>query len=410
KLKNANLNANIKLAKHCINSFIQPLHKELSSIGETVKGADGKEKLFPWPNFKTFRQDYNKIQSAIAIILLTVMGKRGVSEVRTLRGMDISLSDKTKAKSSTVKPSIWKTHKGMRIEHGVTNFIDDVFKTALQLSHLDKTNTALPIFSALPTPKNTQATPTFISIESFCHRLNVYYDDFCDRLSDHVDFDIKEKHQRITSHQFRHAFAEFALRKFDGNVEELIRQHFCHSYNHWWTKRYTGDKLDADQTEETNKRYIRELVPQILLDSTKDPEYVGAVALFLKKRFGDTINTVTAEEFDKIIESACDEIIQVTPHEYGWCLLHKESHNSAKCRDVNGIPNPQNTSAYKCTACANFCASHSSHKAKNLQITLGHLDFLEQKTWKQRLLTEKSKNAVYQAQLLFPEFKKYGEI
>lgn len=410
KLKTSKLNTNIKLTKDCIISFIQPLHENLHLIIKNTTDTKKPEKIFPWPNSKAFRNDYNQIQAAIAIILLAVMGKRGMSEIRTLRGIDISLSDKTKGKDSTVNPSIWKTHKGMRIEHGITNFVDEVFYVALQLCYLGKKDTKLPIFSALSMLKNLHAIPNVISVDRFSHRLNIYYDDFCKRLSEHVDFDIKDMHESISTHQFRHAFAEFALRKFDGNVEELIRQHFCHSYNHWWTKRYTGDKLDAEQTEEINRRYIRELVPQILLDNAKDPEYVGAVALFLKKEFSDAINTVTAEEAEKIIENACDDIIKVTPHEYGWCLLHKDAYNSAKCRDANGIPNPQSTSAQKCTECASFCASHKSHKSKNLQIILGHLDFLEQKVWKQPALTEKSKQAVRQAQALFPEFKRYGEV
>ncbi len=152
------------------------------------------------------------------------------------------------------------------------------------------------------------------------------------------------------------------------------------------------------------------MVPKILFDNTDDPEYVGAVALFIKKRFGETIRVVDANEAEDIITTICNDIVQVTAHEYGWCLLHKEAYSSAKCSDSNGQPHPTNTSAEKCTGCANFCASSQSHLAKQTQILLSHMDFIEQKTWKLPGLTKRSRQAIRNAQALFPQLKVYGEV
>ena len=400
--------ASDSIANDCKVKFIRPLHKELWAIHLASKVNEPFS--FPWKNNADFRAEYNNIQAAIYIIFLSIMGKRGPSEVRTLRGIDITRSNELTGQDALMYPSIWKTNKGARKAQGVTNFIDDVLAVLLRLGYQDKTNTDLPLFCALPTLTTPNKEPRVISLDRAQDRMLNYYAEFCQRTGETVDFDIKALHEKITSHQFRHSFAEFALRRFDGNVEELIRQHFCHRYNHWWTRRYTEDKLDSDHINEVNRRYIRELVPRILLDNTDDPEYVGAMALFIKKRFGETVRVVNANEAEDIITAVCEEIVQVTAHEYGWCLLHKEAYSAAKCSNINGHPQPTNTSAEKCTGCANFCASNQSHLAKQTQIVLSHIDFIEQETWKLPSLIKRSRQAVRNAQALFPQLHVYGEV
>ncbi len=396
------------IANDCKEKFIHPLHKEL--LATHLASNVDEPFSFPWKTHAEFRAEYNNIQAAIYIIFLSIMGKRGPSEVRTLRGIDITRSNELTGQDALMHPSIWKTNKGARQKQGVTNFIDDVLTVLLRLGYQDKTNTELPLFCALPTLKTPTQELRTLSKDRAQDRLLNYYTEFCQRAEEMVDFDIKALHEKISSHQFRHSFAEFALRRFDGNIEELIRQHFCHRYNHWWTRRYTEDKLDTEHINEVNQRYIRELVPKILFDNTDSPEYVGAVALFIKKRFGETIRVVNANEAEDIITTVCDDIIQVTAHEYGWCLLHKEAYSSAKCSDINGHPQPANTSAEKCTGCANFCASSQSHLAKQTQILLSHMDFIEQKVWKLPSLTKRSRQAIRNAQIVFPQLKAYGEV
>lgn len=396
------------LANRCKEELVIPLHKRLSEIHAVAR--NGEPFSFPWRTLNELTGEYNRTQAAIYIVFLSVMGKRGPSEVRTLTGGDFTRPDESTGQDALVRPSIWKTKKGMRQEQGVTNFIDDVIEVAMCLGFHDKTNTDLPIFCALPSIERSMGPPKTLSTDRAQHRLKIYYDEFCCRMSDIVDFDIKTRHGSISSHQFRHTFAEFALRKFDGNVEELLRQHFCHRYNHWWTKRYTEDKLDVEQANIVNRRYIRELVPQILLDSTDDPEYVGAVALFIKKRFGDDVQTVPPLEVEEIIEQACDEVVQVTAHEYGWCLLHNETYSVAKCRDANGSPNPAGTTAKECLSCANFCASRKSHLATQTRILINHIDFLEQDTWKLPRLKYESRQTVRHIQSLFPQLNDYGKV
>lgn len=377
------------------------LHQKLSNLQVNTKQ---KAFIFPWLTHADLVRDYVKLRTAIYIIFLSVMGKRGPSEVRTLRAIDITPHDNAKGSNTLMRPSISKTHKGLRQEQGVTNCIDHAFSILLKLGYIDKTNSKIPLFTSLykdiENPKQVKRISTNCSITN----LNFYYKQFCIRSESKVDFLVTSIQPQITSHQFRHSFAEFALRRFDGNVEELIRQHFCHSPNHWWIKRYTADKLDSDAITRMNRSYIQELIPRILND-TNCPEFVGGMALYIKKTFSDKTQVLTPSETEERIKTLCDEFIQVTPHEYGWCLLNKNHSSLAQCKDNNNIPNPSATSSDKCNSCANFVSSRKSHLTTQTKIAISHCDFLEQDTWSMPSLKKKSKEAISAAIKLFPELK-----
>lgn len=401
-------NVSGSMANLCKVSFAAPLHKIFLSIHS--ESGSNESFVFPWKNYTELLIEFNRVQAAIYIIFLSVMGKRGPSEVRTLRGVDITRNDPETRKDAEFNPSIWKTNKGLRQAQGVTNFIDDAMACILSLGYYEKTGSELPLFHALPTLTAPLKTPETISIDRAHDRLRNYYDEFCERIDGSVDFEVKTIHEKITSHQFRHSFAEFALRRFDGNVSELIRQHFCHHHNHWFTKKYTEDKLDGDQIVDINREYIRELVPSIIRDSVDFPDYVGAVALYIKKKLGESIRSASPEDVESILDEFYERIIKLTPHEYGWCFLLEEGQSSAKCRDVNGKPDPSNTSSDKCNGCPNFCASRKSHAESQKMIFFNHMDFCQQEIWKQPKLKEASRQAVHTAQAIFPELKQYGEI
>jgi hypothetical protein len=152
------------------------------------------------------------------------------------------------------------------------------------------------------------------------------------------------------------------------------------------------------------------LVPRILQDNPDTPDFVGAMALFIKKNIAERIKVLSPEQVESYLEECCSDFIQVTPHEYGWCLLHQKYRSVAQCADTSGIPKPDNTTSSKCNSCMNFCSSRSSHLEKQTQIALSHIDFLEQSTWKMPALKEASVNAVLNAQKLFPELKRLGSV
>lgn len=393
-------------AKLCMAEFVTPLHEALSRC---IYGSHESSQTFPWQSFSELCNDYREVISAVIVVFLSVMGKRGPSEVRTLRASDIKLPLPGKSEHATVHPAIFKTHNGQRISHGITEHIDEAFYLALKLGNIAKEGTDLPLFSAPPTLVNPAKTPATLSSDRLSAYLHTYYNSFTSRTIDKVDFDIKDIHQSITSHQFRHSFAEFALRRYDGNIEELLRQHFLHAYGHWWTKRYTADKLDEDHIQRLNKSYIKELLPRIALDSTISPDFVGGMAIFIRSIIDNNVLSLPPVEIEKHISNFSDKITSITPHEYGWCLVYKDFSTQAKCADLTGTPAPSTTSQSKCTSCINFCASRNSHLVTNTKIVISHLDFLEQKIWQMPEIKEQSRLAVLNSQKLFPELKSLGD-
>jgi hypothetical protein len=391
---------NDRLSNNSLIVFLTELHKKLVDIQPQKVFIK-----FPWRTYSELIADYTNLIAALYIIFLTVMGKRGNSEILTLRGVDLTNSNSDTGSGATMRPSIRKTNKGFREEQGVTNFIDDAFNTLLHLGYVDKAGTTLPLFSMLHPKAKSFDLPVSLCQSHSYQLLSDYYNGFIERVTSKVDFDVRELQPSITSHQFRHAFAEFALRRFDGNVEELIRQHFCHRYNHWWTKRYTADKLDACYENDLSRKYIRELVPRILSDSIVDPDFVGGMAVFIKREIRDKIKTSDHEGVARYIDNFCSDILTITPHEYGWCLVHRKYSKVAQCADALGVPEPSNTDSSKCNKCANFCASKHSHLAVQTQIAVSHLNFIECNTWKMPILKNASIEALRNAEFLFPELK-----
>lgn len=388
--------------RDCKDLILLPLHRELENL-------NGSNFSFPWPRYTDFVNDYNTVASACYIVFLSIMGKRGPSEVLTLRANDINIPSGA-AQSATVNAANHKTNNGIRRAQGVTDFVELAYQTLLDLGYVTKRNSDLPLFSTLPFLHAPEAPPEKISIQHSIFLLQRYYAKFIERTSSKVELDIHTLHPSISTHQFRHTFAEFALRRFDGNIEELIRQAFQHGYNYTWVKRYTADKLDEDVNNNLNKSYIRELIPRVLRDTDLlDPDFVGGMAIFIKKAVQSKVQYMSPAELEAYLDSLTDEFISVTPHEYGWCLLYRDFSCQAKCSEDGVNPSPRSTCSSKCNGCVNFLSSKSSHRETQRMIMLTHIDFIECEAWSRHSLKQASVNAVRDAQNLFPEFREFGE-
>ena len=381
--------------------FAIPLHNNLLKIT-----SNSNDSAFPWRTYSEFFKDVSNIRTAVFIIFISVMGRRGPSEVRTLTTGDFTLSADNNNNGTLYRPSIEKTHSGFKQEQGVTNSIENAYHVIKRLSYIQKNKDDMHIFSTLPKLNSQLLEVKLLNTSTLNDNINAYYSSFIDRSKNNVNFDIRAIHPKISTHQFRHSYAEFALRKNDLSVQENLRQIFCHKFNNNWLKKYDYDKLDAKSEQEANKSYIRELIPRILRDKTELPDFVGPISVYIKKHFGSLTTILTPEELEVQIELLTDETISITPHEYGWCLLNKKFQSKAKCADKNGKPNPKNTSSSKCNQCHNFCASRQSHLEKQTQIVILHSDFIEQNIWKMPAMMKASKKAIADAKALFPELTK----
>jgi len=379
------------------SQFCIPLHDGLSAHNEPTEKF-----VFPWACYSDFVYEVNKIRVAVLIIFLSVMGKRGPSEVMTLKVENFTLSSQNNNNGAIFEASIEKTHKGFRQTQGITDLIETSLNVLKRLSFVKK-HSDMPLFSRLPCLTEDLTSISPIPIATMYDQLKVYYHQFLERAKSSVDFDVKALHPVLKTHQFRHSVADFALRRFDGDVEEKVRQLFCHSEGHWFTKKYTADKLDDNIQSAKDREYIKELIPRVLRDNSDKPNFVGAMAIYIKKTFSDETIICTPEEIENKLSVFSENIVSITSNEYGWCLLHKHYTQVANCADDTGIPRPRNTSSFKCNSCKNFLASRNSHYTKQLQIAIAHTDFIQQDIWKMPRLREKSKRAVKDAIDLFPE-------
>lgn len=388
-------------AVECKNLIMIPLHYELLKI-------QGPDYTFPWPRYIDLQKDHQRAMLACCIIFFFVMGKRG-GEVRPVRACDISIHEHL-SDSATVTTRNFKSNDGVPSTQGVTDFIKESFETLLGLFYTDIRYTETPLFSTLPFLQKIEQPNGKISYGHLCLLLQDYYSDFIDRSSARIEVNIKEIHPQISPHQFRHTFAEFALRRFDGNVEELIRQSFRHGTNFKWIKNYTADKLDEITKQRLNKEYIKELIPRVLRENDLlDSDYVGGMAVYINSNIRPHTLHMTPSEFEKYIVGIVDDFASITPHEYGWCLLLKQFSTQAKC-SLDGInPSPRATTSEKCNGCANFLSSKKAHFPAQRIIAITHIDFIESNIWKLPELKARSRCAVRNAQKLFPELKSLGE-
>ncbi|WJV23203.1 MULTISPECIES: hypothetical protein [Pseudomonas] len=386
----------------CKSLILIPLHNELQS-------SFGSGYRFPWPRYNDLQNDHQRVMLACYIIFLFIMGKRG-GEVRPLRACDISVP-RYRSNSATVTTPNFKTNDGIRSTQGVTDFIEEAFETLIGLFYTDIRDTETPLFSTLPFLNSTDKPNGKVSHSHLCRLLQDYYLEFIERATNQVEINIRQIHPQISPHQFRHSFAEFSLRRFDGNVEELLRQVFRHGANLKWIKNYSADKLDEEIGQRLNQEYIRELVPRVLRDrNTLENDFVGGMAVYINTVIRPQTLHMTPSEFEKYLDEIARDFVSVTPHEYGWCLLHKLFATQAQC-SLDGItPSPRATTSKKCNGCVNFLSSRRAHFSVQRQIAITHIDFIESNVWKLPELQHGSRLAIRDAQKLFPELRDLGEL
>ena len=154
-----------------------------------------------------------------------------------------------------------------------------------------------------------------------------------------------------TPHQARHTFAEFALRRFDGNVLEKIREHFRHAHGSTHTQAYARGKLSESVRMSMEKEYAREVVGRIALGQLDDRFY-GPAARRIEKEMS-SISVVNGDEFDEQVKAVADSIARFTAFEWGFCVLRFGEQHMAKCHDPKtGTPNvDQRSSPGVCIGC-----------------------------------------------------------
>jgi integrase len=184
-------------------------------------------------------------------------------------------------------------------------------------------------------------------------QVNSFYEIFLEGQGD----DVRNYCPHVTAHGFRHAWAEFAMRRFDGNIMPLIRDHYRHHFGSKMTGVYTHNKVELSEYQHLGRRQIFELVSRYVDGAatlhgqlgeflTRQADNIGLVEMHDKSARDATIR--------QIIEEHVGEPI-VTPHEYGLCVLTENTKQLANCRDEAGIPRTQTADVDSCVGCVNSC-------------------------------------------------------
>lgn len=158
-------------------------------------------------------------------------------------------------------------------------------------------------------------------------------------------------HSEVSPHQARHTFAEFALRRFDGNVMEKIREHFRHSYGSFHTRRYTREKLSESVRISMERDYAKEVMGRIA-HGKLDDRFYGPAAKRIDKEMAE-ISVLTGDEFDERLSALANEFERFTAFEWGYCALRANEQHIAKCHDPKtGTPNvDQRSTPEVCAGC-----------------------------------------------------------
>lgn len=158
-------------------------------------------------------------------------------------------------------------------------------------------------------------------------------------------------HSEVSPHQARHTFAEFALRRFDGNVMDKIREHFRHSYGSFHTRRYTREKLSESVRMSMEQDYAKEVMVRIAYGKLDDRFY-GPAAKRIEKEMAE-ISVLTGTEFDDRVSALANEFARFTAFEWGYCALRANEQHIAKCHDPKtGTPNvDQRSTPEVCAGC-----------------------------------------------------------
>lgn len=144
-----------------------------------------------------------------------------------------------------------------------------------------------------------------------------------------------------TAHQFRHSFAHFALRRFDGNIRESIRRHFRHHAGSFMTNHYLQGKLyegvDAKRNDselldsllKSGQPTVKDYFKEIIERAANGEHFFGHIGRWINSHVSNIDIADPAS-----IESMIDEFEgEIHPHEYGYCMVLKSTKMQAQCYD-----------------------------------------------------------------------------
>ncbi|WP_133013103.1 site-specific integrase [Marinomonas flavescens] len=320
-----------------------------------------------------------KVYQAALVILLLLTGAR-ISELASMKAGSLTYNlDGV----FDFKSDIIKTNNGISTVRAVHGLAAEAVHTLEELSYLDKLNQNEDIdvflfgkfFSKKVKEKsfNIETRIQGASKETLFNMLKEFYVEFLER---HPE--IKAIWPNVHPHQFRHTFAEFALRRFDGNVHEAIRRHFRHSHGSFMTNIYLSNKVD-EAFFSAQETMIQEIAEQMIRDARDllnqndtEPRFFGAAMKAALELLDATVIS-SEEELESVIEEFAEGFEKIVPHEYGYCMPRTKTISQSQCFDkVSKVAKLEDAGFSTCSSCVHSVQEINSHEASIVQIGLTH--------------------------------------
>lgn len=227
-----------------------------------------------------------------------------------------------------------------------------------------------------------------ISRENFADRLKIFFQKIINKHGEQLI----EPETRIIPHGFRHSFVDFVLRRFDGNIQGAIRNHFRHCIKGEFTSTYTDSKAQEQIERAAQEKYMEELVYRMVGENSQN--FTGPIAMFIQKEVSK-FKFVTENDLSPLIDSLISELHHLIPHEYGYCMVLKSRQHLAKCLDKKtGIAKVLNGCFELCSGCPNSFHHSPSHQSAIIRNVISHESFLEKFPIKNTLQAKVSKHVV----------------
>ncbi|KPV99026.1 hypothetical protein [Pseudoalteromonas sp. P1-8] len=342
-----------------------------STLKRSLEKASGKVvNTFPF-TWEEITKIYRKVFNACLTIVLSLTGAR-LSEIRNFFADDYQENNDG---VWTFKSDIVKTNHGVPALRSMGGLVAKAANVMCDMSYTPKRNRLdgkrMPIFSMTHQPRfSKDAEVKAASNNSLRASLQANFSDAIDEFGE----ELTTLCEKVHPHMFRHSFAEFAIRRFDGRVFEAIRQHFKHSYQSKFTKEYVGGKDRESIKNGAERRYIRELIERMALDT--DDIFSGSLALAIQRKVKESM-VIEPSELETVLAEFEEKIKSIAVHEYGICMVLAETQSLSKCLDKKtGLVNIENGCFDLCSGCVHSISSAISHKEEIIRIVLAHKDFL----------------------------------
>ncbi|MBA6232405.1 MULTISPECIES: site-specific integrase [unclassified Colwellia] len=367
---NQNLNNTIP---HFANK-VEEEYAKLQGLDKPLPLSD----IFTLKGVKHVNELCLEVYDACIIVFLCLTGIR----IHELSNVDADDYDIQVDGTWMFRTDINKTHFGCSEMRSMSGLVAEAAMILNDLSYVTKRDLpdeeSTPLFGQYfkaahfdTAPSAIKSKKLGISTNAMRNHIQKFYETLIEKHGEHL----RKICENINPHGFRHCFSEFAIRRFDGDVLEAIRQHFRHRVGSSFTRAYTDDKGFDDIRQGAEHRYIKELLHRMVGEDAGD--FTGAMALHVRREV-NKMAFRTPGELDEFLNDLSNDFDSLKPHEFGFCLVLTETRHLSKCLDKKtGVPNLLDGCFELCSGCHHSFRSKKSNYDSVLRNVLSHEDFLE---------------------------------